>query len=118
MPSSSTNLRKSSPPAELPFTLDYVGIEISDRNMTNLSFFDLPGIRSCPTYSCGVTHPLLEGLIANAGPGNKGDIQLVENLASDYISRDSCLILLAITCECEDFFFSERSQDSAHSNAR
>ena len=91
------------PPAELPFTSDYVGIEISDQNLTNLSFFDLPGILSCPVHSCDVTHSIPEGLIANAGPGNEGDIQLVENLVSNYISRDSCLILLAITCECEDF---------------
>jgi len=34
------------PPAELNFTSDYVQIEISDSNLTNLSFFDLPG-----TYS-------------------------------------------------------------------
>ena len=32
------------PPAELTFTTDSVQIEISDRNLTNLSFFDLPGI--------------------------------------------------------------------------
>lgn len=31
------------PPAELTFTSDYVQIEISDCNLTNLSFFDLPG---------------------------------------------------------------------------
>ena len=31
------------PPAELTFTSDSVQIEISDRNLTNLSFFDLPG---------------------------------------------------------------------------
>lgn len=31
------------PPAELNFTWDYVQIEISDSNLTNLSFFDLPG---------------------------------------------------------------------------
>ena len=32
------------PPAELTFTSDYVQIEISDHNLTNLSFFDLPGV--------------------------------------------------------------------------
>ena len=31
------------PPAELTFTTDSVQIEISDCNLTNLSFFDLPG---------------------------------------------------------------------------
>ena len=32
-----------SPPTELSFTSDSIQIEISDRNLTNLSFFDLPG---------------------------------------------------------------------------
>jgi len=32
------------PPVELTFTSDSVQIEISDRNLTNLSFFDLPGM--------------------------------------------------------------------------
>lgn len=32
------------PPAELTFTADCVQIEISDTHLTNLSFFDLPGI--------------------------------------------------------------------------
>lgn len=31
------------PPSELTFTPDSVQIEISDSNLTNLSFFDLPG---------------------------------------------------------------------------
>ncbi|KAF9650942.1 hypothetical protein BDM02DRAFT_1001795 [Thelephora ganbajun] len=81
------------PPAELTFTSDYVQIEISDRNLTNLSFFDLPG------------------LIANAESGNEGDIQLVENLVTDYISRDSCLILLTIACECD--FMTQQSYQLA-----
>jgi len=34
------------PPAELTFTSDSVQIEISDKNLTNLSFFDLPGTLS------------------------------------------------------------------------
>lgn len=50
-----------------------------------------------------MTHVLYEGLIANTEKGNEGDIQLVESLVSDYISRDSCLILLTIACECESF---------------
>lgn len=54
-----------------------------------------------------MTNPLCEGLIANAEAGNEGDIQLVESLVSSYISRDSCLILLTITCECKDFSLCE-----------
>lgn len=52
-----------------------------------------------------MAHTLCKGLIANAEIGSEGDIQLVENLVSDYISRDSCLILLTIACECEGFPF-------------
>jgi hypothetical protein len=106
------------PPAELLFTLDYVGIEISDHNLTNLSFFDLPGILSRPTYSCDATHTLPEGLIANAGPGNEGDVQLVEKMVSSYISRDSCLILLTINCECEGFSLSAYSKSLLYSVTR
>ena len=53
-----------------------------------------------------MTHAWYEGLIANTEKGNEGDIQLVENVVSDYISRDSCLILLTIACECEAPFLS------------
>lgn len=42
------------PPTELTFTTDSVQIEISDRNLTNLSFFDLPG-----TFSLGFPVVLL-----------------------------------------------------------
>jgi hypothetical protein len=92
------------PAAELTFTSDSVQIEISDRNLTKLSFFDLPGTFFWSKYRYLVPHPLYEGLIANTEKGNEGDIQLVENVVSDYISRDSCLILLTIACECEVFF--------------
>jgi hypothetical protein len=91
------------PPAELTFTTDSVQIEISDRNLTNLSFFDLPGTFFILLSIAVLRFTCCEGLIANAEKGNEGDIQLVENLVSDYISRDSCLILLTIACECEYF---------------
>ena len=90
------------PPAELSFTSDYVEIEISDRDLTNLSFFDLPGTFFCSTVAQRLIR--YEGLIANAETGKEGDIKLVEDLVSDYVSRDSCLVLLTIACECENFF--------------
>ena len=90
------------PPAELNFTSDYVEIEISDRDLTNLSFFDLPGTFFCSTVAQRLIR--YEGLIANAETGKEGDIKLVEDLVSDYVSRDSCLVLLTIACECENFF--------------
>ena len=90
------------PPAELSFTSDYVEIEISDRDLASLSFFDLPGT----SFFSAVAQQLIryEGLIANAETGKEGDIKLVEDLVSDYVSRDSCLVLLTIACECENFF--------------
>jgi hypothetical protein len=40
------------------------------------------------------------GLIRNVGTsGNPENIQLIENLAASYISRDNCIILMTITCE-------------------
>ena len=40
------------------------------------------------------------GLIRNVGTGgNPENIQLIENLASGYISKDNCIILMTITCE-------------------
>ena len=69
------------PPAELSFTSDYVEIEISDRDLTNLSFFDLPGTSFCSTVAQQLIR--YEGLIANAETGKEGDIKLVEDLVSD-----------------------------------
>ena len=44
------------------------------------------------------------GLIRNVGTGgNPENIQLIENLASGYISKDNCIILMIITCESELF---------------
>jgi hypothetical protein len=52
--------------------------------MTDLYFYDLPGI------------------IANVRTGgNASDIKLVTRLAETYISKPSCIILLAISCETD-----------------
>lgn len=43
---------------------------------------------------------VLTGLIRNVGTsGNRNNIQLIENLAANYISKPNCIILMAITCE-------------------
>ena len=40
------------------------------------------------------------GLIRNVGTGgNPENIHLIENLASGYISKENCIILMTITCE-------------------
>lgn len=47
------------PPTELTFTSDSVQIEISDRSLTNLSFFDLPGMMCHFIVTVvGGSHPL------------------------------------------------------------
>jgi hypothetical protein len=43
---------------------------------------------------------VLTGLIRNVGTsGNRDNIQLIEDLAATYISKQNCIILMTITCE-------------------
>ncbi|QRV92126.1 dynamin central region protein [Ceratobasidium sp. AG-Ba] len=66
------------------FSQNCVIVELSGNQLSDLNFVDLPG------------------LIANVSDDrNIGDIQLVQNLVTAYISRPSCLILLTITCESD-----------------
>ncbi|KAF9461878.1 P-loop containing nucleoside triphosphate hydrolase protein [Collybia nuda] len=70
--------------AELSFSRDCVSLQISGPDVADLSFCDLPG------------------LIASVGKGgNKNDIQLVESLATSYIQKPSCIILLTVACETD-----------------
>ncbi|KAF8603999.1 hypothetical protein BDV93DRAFT_117624 [Ceratobasidium sp. AG-I] len=69
---------------EVAFSENFVSVEISGPEVTNLSFCDLPGI------------------IANVREGSdEGDIELVKRLVSSYIQKDSCIILLTVTCETD-----------------
>ncbi|KAI0782953.1 P-loop containing nucleoside triphosphate hydrolase protein [Abortiporus biennis] len=69
---------------ELTFSINSVSLQISGKNVADLSFVDLPG------------------LIANvAKGGNEGDIELVRNLVTTYIERPSCIILLTVSCETD-----------------
>ncbi|TBU52257.1 P-loop containing nucleoside triphosphate hydrolase protein [Dichomitus squalens] len=69
---------------ELTFSTNSVSLQISGEDVQDLSFCDLPG------------------LIASVGTGgNEGDIELVKNLVSLYISRPSCIILLTVACETD-----------------
>ncbi|KAG9102798.1 hypothetical protein FRC06_001100 [Ceratobasidium sp. 370] len=66
------------------FSENFVSVEISGPDVTNLSFCDLPGI------------------IANVREGSdEGDIDLVKRLVTSYIRKDSCIILLTVTCETD-----------------
>ncbi|KAG1746767.1 P-loop containing nucleoside triphosphate hydrolase protein [Suillus paluster] len=70
--------------AELSFSKNSVSLEISGKDVADLSFVDLPG------------------LIASVGStGRDGDIDLVKGLVASYIKRDSCVILLTVTCETD-----------------
>ncbi|PCH35511.1 hypothetical protein WOLCODRAFT_107442 [Wolfiporia cocos MD-104 SS10] len=69
---------------EMTFSSNCVLLEISGPDVTDLSFVDLPG------------------LIASVGVGgNKGDIDLVKSLVTDYVSKESCIILLTVACETD-----------------
>lgn len=67
---------------EVSFSKNYVSLEISGPELTDLSFVDLPG------------------LIASVGTGgNARDIELVKSLITAYIEKPSCVILLTVACE-------------------
>ncbi|THH11229.1 hypothetical protein EW146_g8124 [Bondarzewia mesenterica] len=69
---------------QLTFSSNYVCLEIRGRDVTDLTFVDLPG------------------LIATHGPGGReSDVGLIENLATDHINKPSCIILLAVACETD-----------------
>ncbi|KAI0753564.1 P-loop containing nucleoside triphosphate hydrolase protein [Daedaleopsis nitida] len=69
---------------ELTFSTNIVSLQISGEDVQDLSFCDLPG------------------LIASVGThGNESDIDLVKALATAYISRPSCIILLTVACETD-----------------
>jgi hypothetical protein len=68
--------------AELSFSRNSVSLEISGKDVADLSFVDLPG------------------LIASVGSTGKArDIDLVKSLVSSYIKKPSCVILLTVACE-------------------
>ncbi|KAG2121234.1 P-loop containing nucleoside triphosphate hydrolase protein [Suillus clintonianus] len=70
--------------AELSFSKNSVSLEISGKDVADLSFVDLPG------------------LIASVGSsGKSGDIDLVKGLVASYIQKPSCVILLTVTCETD-----------------
>ncbi|KAI6044467.1 P-loop containing nucleoside triphosphate hydrolase protein [Pisolithus marmoratus] len=69
---------------ETSFSRNYVSLDISGRDLADLSFVDLPG------------------LIASVGQsGRVHDIELIKNLVISYIERPSCLILLTVACETD-----------------
>ncbi|KAH9917093.1 P-loop containing nucleoside triphosphate hydrolase protein [Amylocystis lapponica] len=67
--------------SELTFSMNFVSLQITGRDIADLSFVDLPG------------------LIASGG--SPGDIGLVTNLVTSYVSRPSCIILLTVACETD-----------------
>ena len=67
---------------ETSFSCNYISLEISGQELEDLSFVDLLG------------------LIASVGEhGRVDNIKLVRNLVISYIERESCVILLTVTCE-------------------
>ncbi|KAI9465217.1 P-loop containing nucleoside triphosphate hydrolase protein [Lactarius psammicola] len=69
---------------ELTFSPNIICLEITGPDYSEISFVDLPG------------------LIHNVGTsGNRDNIGLIKNLASSYISKKNCIILMTITCETD-----------------
>ncbi|KAL4248958.1 hypothetical protein ABKN59_007409 [Abortiporus biennis] len=69
---------------ELTFSINSVSLQISGKDVADLSFVDLPGL-----------------IASVAKGGNEGDIELVRNLVTTYIKRPSCIILLTVSCETD-----------------
>ncbi|KAI9441569.1 P-loop containing nucleoside triphosphate hydrolase protein [Lactarius indigo] len=69
---------------ELTFSSNIVCLEITGPEYSEISFVDLPG------------------LIHNVGTsGNRENIGLIKDLASSYVSKKNCIILMTITCETD-----------------
>jgi GTP-binding protein EngB required for normal cell division len=69
---------------ELTFSTNCVSLQISGKDVADLSFVDLPGL-----------------IASVAKGGSSNDIELVKSLVSSYISKSSCLILLTVACETD-----------------
>jgi GTPase SAR1 family protein len=67
---------------QLTFSTNCVSLQISGKDVADLSFCDLPG--------------LIAGV---SNGGNTSDIELVKSLVTSYISKPSCLILSTVACE-------------------
>ncbi|CAK5274279.1 unnamed protein product [Mycena citricolor] len=71
-------------PSELSFSTNYISLQITGPDISDLAFVDLPG------------------LIASVSRGGDNrDIKMVENLVASYISKPSCVILLTVACETD-----------------
>lgn len=69
---------------ELSFSDNIVSVRISGAEVDDLSFVDLPGI-----------------IAAVRAGGNESDVDQVKNLVRKVIARDSCLILLVVSCDTD-----------------
>jgi hypothetical protein len=96
-------LDEDSEETDLTFSANCVSLQISGKDVADLSFVDLPGSSSpCSTILFAKLKIHIPGLIVSvAKGGNENDIELVKNLVSSYISKPSCLILLTVTCESQ-----------------
>lgn len=84
------------PDGQLSFSHNAVCLQISGKDVPDLSFCDLPGAsRWC--FWCELqANFTFKGLIATGD-----DIALVQDLVISYIKKTSCIILLTVACEGE-----------------
>ncbi|CAE6451057.1 unnamed protein product [Rhizoctonia solani] len=72
------------PPGGLSFTKNTVIVKLTGRELSDLSFVDLPGI-----------------IVSTSDDRNKGDIKLVQKLISSYMNKSSTINLIVLTCETD-----------------
>lgn len=96
----------------LSFMQNYTSIQISGRGLVDLSFVNLPGKKlPSPLMSFGELRYAIRLIHSVRHDGNPKDITLVKNLTVKYIEKQSCLILLTVSCEGKWYLFQQDSID-------
>ena len=97
------NLEGEIPDSQLSFSINCVSIQITGPDVADLSFCDLPGKLDACSFYLGravVYFPSFSGLIATSSDAKGADdVKLIMSLAESYIKKESCIILLTVTCE-------------------
>jgi hypothetical protein len=84
--------------SEFSFSYNCIVLHISGSDITDLNFIDLPG--SLPDIISCTFNVMCAGLFSG---GRNQDMELIRNLAVSYIQKPSCIILLTVACESNNF---------------
>jgi hypothetical protein len=83
------------------FSKNRIVLDITGSDVTDLNFIDLPGL-FFDTHTH--THSFLTFYLGLFVGGEESEMQLIRNLAIDYIQKESCIILLTVACESKSRF--------------